>query len=147
MAFAHFVTDARHQMAFAKKVAIFPSTQGSLDDPYFTKQDGNEETRVRVAAAKSIKTAVNYTPVLFSEQMKVELRNAVAKALQGKESPEGSTRQRCQELRPAAERRADRAACRSMTSGPSAMKHPYRAPPRSGVNCPPAPGCSPLPGC
>ncbi|MGA4845243.1 extracellular solute-binding protein [Streptomyces sp. G5(2025)] len=88
VAFAHFVTDAKHQMEFAKQVAIFPSTQGSLDDPYFTEQDGKEETRVRVAAAKSIKTAVNYTPVLFSEQMKVELRNSVAKALQGKESPE-----------------------------------------------------------
>ncbi|QEU90058.1 ABC transporter substrate-binding protein [Streptomyces kanamyceticus] len=87
VAFAHFVTDAQHQMEFAKKVAIFPSTKGSLDDPYFTKQDGKEDTRVRVAAAKSIKTAVNYTPVLFSEQMKVELRNAVARALQGKESP------------------------------------------------------------
>ncbi|MEU6122368.1 extracellular solute-binding protein [Streptomyces sp. NPDC047123] len=87
VAFAHFVTDARQQMEFAKKVAIFPSTQGSLDDPYFTEQDGKEETRVRVAAAQSIKTAVNYTPVLFSEQMKVELRNAVARALQGKESP------------------------------------------------------------
>lgn len=88
VAFAHFVTDAQRQMAFAKQVAIFPSTKGSLDDPYFTKQDGKEETRVRVAAAKSVKTAVNYTPVLFSEQMKVELRNSVAKALQGKESPE-----------------------------------------------------------
>ncbi|WPO69610.1 MULTISPECIES: extracellular solute-binding protein [unclassified Streptomyces] len=87
VAFAHFVTDAKHQMEFAKQVAIFPSTQGSLDDPYFTEQDGKEETRVRVAAAKSVKTAVNYTPVLFSEQMKVELRNSVAKALQGKESP------------------------------------------------------------
>lgn len=87
VAFAHFVTDAQHQMDFAKQVAIFPSTKGSLDDPYFTKQDGKEETRVRVAAAKSVKTAVNYTPVLFSEQMKVELRNSVAKALQGKESP------------------------------------------------------------
>ncbi|WP_369215979.1 extracellular solute-binding protein [Streptomyces flavofungini] len=87
VAFAHFVTDAKHQMEFAKQVAIFPSTKGSLDDPYFTEQDGKEETRVRVAAAKSVKTAVNYTPVLFSEQMKVELRNSVAKALQGKESP------------------------------------------------------------
>ncbi|MFF2850971.1 ABC transporter substrate-binding protein [Streptomyces sp. NPDC058001] len=87
VAFAHWVTDARHQMEFAKQVAIFPSTQGSLDDPYFTKQDGTDETRVRVAAAESLKTAENYTPVLFSEQMKVELRNAVARALQGKESP------------------------------------------------------------
>ncbi|MEU4496702.1 sugar ABC transporter substrate-binding protein [Streptomyces sp. NPDC023998] len=87
VAFAHFVTDATRQMEFAKKVAIFPSTAGSLDDPYFTKEDGTDETRVRIAAAKSLKNAVNYTPVLFSEQMKTELRNEVAKALQGKESP------------------------------------------------------------
>ncbi|GAA2771845.1 sugar ABC transporter substrate-binding protein [Streptomyces rameus] len=87
VAFAHFVTDARNQMSFAKKVAIFPSTAGSLDDPYFTKEDGTDETRVRIAAAKSLKNAVNYTPVLFSEQMKTALRNEVAKALQGKESP------------------------------------------------------------
>lgn len=88
VAFAHFVTDATRQMSFAKQVAIFPSTKGSLDDPYFTKEDGTDETRVRVAAAKSLKTAVNYTPVLFSEQMKTELRNQVAKALQGKQSPQ-----------------------------------------------------------
>ncbi|QQM39352.1 ABC transporter substrate-binding protein [Streptomyces liliifuscus] len=87
VAFAHFVTDAQNQMSFAKKVAIFPSTAGSLDDPYFTQEDGTDETRVRIAAAKSLKNAVNYTPVLFSEQMKTELRNSVAKALQGKVSP------------------------------------------------------------
>ncbi|MFJ1748120.1 ABC transporter substrate-binding protein [Streptomyces sp. NPDC088116] len=88
VAFAHFVTDATRQMSFAKQVAIFPSTKGSLDDPYFTEEDGSDETRVRVAAAKSLKTAVNYTPVVFSEQMKTELRNQVAKALQGKVSPQ-----------------------------------------------------------
>ncbi|MEU9480263.1 extracellular solute-binding protein [Streptomyces sp. NPDC048191] len=87
VAFAHFVTDAQNQMSFAKKVAIFPSTAGSLNDPYFTKEDGTDETRVRIAAAKSLKSAVNYTPVLFSDQMKTALRNEVAKALQGKESP------------------------------------------------------------
>nr|BFD81362.1 sugar ABC transporter substrate-binding protein [Streptomyces sp. Xyl84] len=87
VAFAHFVTDAEHQMSFAKKVAIFPSTAGSLNDPYFTKEDGTDVTRVRIAAAKSLKTAVNYTPVQFSDQMKTALRNEVAKALQGKQSP------------------------------------------------------------
>ncbi|MGS2591346.1 ABC transporter substrate-binding protein [Streptomyces hebeiensis] len=88
VAFAHFVTDKTRQMSFAKQVAIFPSTKGSLDDPYFTKEDGTDETRVRIAAAKSLDSAVNYTPVLFSEQMKTELRNQVAKALQGKVSPQ-----------------------------------------------------------
>ncbi|MFF4304958.1 extracellular solute-binding protein [Streptomyces sp. NPDC001601] len=90
VAFAHFVTDAQNQMSFAKKVAIFPSTAGSLDDPYFTKEDGTDETRVRIAAAKSLKNAVNYTPVLFSDQMKTALRNEVAKTLQGKESPKAA---------------------------------------------------------
>lgn len=42
---------------------------------------------MRVAAAKSLKTAVNYTPVLFSDQMKTALQQEVAKALQGKQSP------------------------------------------------------------
>ncbi|AXG81209.1 ABC transporter substrate-binding protein [Streptomyces paludis] len=90
VAFAHYVTDPTRQMSFAKKVAIFPSTAGSLEDPYFNKEDGTDETRVRIAAAKSLKKAVNYTPVLFSEQMKTELRNNVAKALQGKQSPQAA---------------------------------------------------------
>lgn len=88
VAFAHFVTDAKNQMDFAHEVTVFPSTKGSLDDPFFTKEDGKDETRVRVAAAKALKTAVNYTPVLFSDQMKTVLRNEVAKAMQGKKSPE-----------------------------------------------------------
>ncbi|MFD8545855.1 ABC transporter substrate-binding protein [Streptomyces sp. NPDC059649] len=90
VAFAHFVTDKKNQMAFAKEVTIFPSTKGSLDDPYFTKEDGTDATRVRVASAKSLKTAVNYTPVLLSDQMKTVLRNAVARAVQGKQSPEAA---------------------------------------------------------
>ncbi|MFD8720811.1 ABC transporter substrate-binding protein [Streptomyces sp. NPDC059629] len=90
VAFAHFVTDAQNQMSFAKQVAIFPSTAGSLDDPYFTKEDGTDETRVRIAAAKSLKNAINYTPVLFSDQMKTALRNEVAKALLGRESPKAA---------------------------------------------------------
>ncbi|WP_274911995.1 extracellular solute-binding protein [Streptomyces sp. WZ-12] len=88
VALAHFVTDRRHQMAFAQQVAVFPSSAGALDDPYFTKEDGTDATRVRVAAAKSLKSAVNYTPVLLSDQMKTVLRNAVARALQGKQSPQ-----------------------------------------------------------
>ncbi|MFI6645090.1 ABC transporter substrate-binding protein [Streptomyces sp. NPDC050504] len=88
VAFAHFVTNKKNQMAFAREVTVFPSTRGALDDPFFTKEDGTDETRVRVASARSLKTAVNYTPVLLSDQMKTALRNAVAKAVQGKESPE-----------------------------------------------------------
>ncbi|KAB7845538.1 ABC transporter substrate-binding protein [Streptomyces mobaraensis] len=87
IAFAHFVTDRRNQEAFAHRVAVFPSTKGSLDDPYWTKDDGTDEGRVRVASAKALKGAVNYTPVVMSDEMKTILRNEVAKALQGKKSP------------------------------------------------------------
>ncbi|MEU2870882.1 extracellular solute-binding protein [Streptomyces olivoreticuli] len=87
VAFAHFVTDRKNQEDFAHKVAVFPSTKGSLDDPYWTKDDGTDEGRVRVASAKMLKGAVNYTPVVLSEEMKVVLKNEVAKALQGKKSP------------------------------------------------------------
>ncbi|ARZ66429.1 extracellular solute-binding protein [Streptomyces sp. HU2014] len=87
VAFAHFVTDRRNQEAFAHQVAVFPSTKGSLDDPYWTKDDGTDEGRVRVASAKMLKGAVNYTPVVMSDEMKVVLKNEVAKALQGKKSP------------------------------------------------------------
>ncbi|MGY0019433.1 ABC transporter substrate-binding protein [Streptomyces sp. cg35] len=86
VAFAHWVTDAKNQEEFGRKVAIFPSTKGSLDKPYYTKDDGTDEGRIRVTAAKALKTAVNYTPAVFTEQMKTVLKNEVAKALQGKKS-------------------------------------------------------------
>ncbi len=87
IAFAHFVTDRRNQESFAHKVAVFPSTRGSLDQPYWTRDDGTDEGRVRVAAAKALRGAVNYTPVVMSDEMKTVLQNQVALALQGRKSP------------------------------------------------------------
>nr|WP_206324054.1 sugar ABC transporter substrate-binding protein [Streptomyces sp. HNM0574] len=92
VAFAHFVTNARNQMDFAHETAVFPSTRGALDHPYFTRQDGTDETRVRVAAAKSLENAVNYTPVLLSDDMKTVLQNTVARALRGDATPEEALR-------------------------------------------------------
>lgn len=87
VAFAHFLTDQKNQESFARKVAVFPSTKGSLDKPYWSKDDGTEEGRIRVAAAKMLPDAVNYTPVLMSDEMKTALRNEIAKCFQGKQSP------------------------------------------------------------
>ncbi|MEV5505563.1 ABC transporter substrate-binding protein [Streptomyces orinoci] len=87
VAFAHFITDRGNQEAFAHRVAVFPSTKGSLEDPYWTKDDGTDEGRVRVASARMLKGAVNYTPVVMSDEMKTILRNEIAKALQGEKSP------------------------------------------------------------
>ena len=84
LAFGRFVTNAENQVKFAKLATIFPSTKGSMNDPYFTTEDGTDEARVRVAAAKQLGDAVNYTPVQFSSQMQETLRQQVADAMLGK---------------------------------------------------------------
>ncbi|MFE4637814.1 ABC transporter substrate-binding protein [Streptomyces sp. NPDC056773] len=87
VAFAHFVTNQKNQEDFGHKVAVFPSTKGSLDKDYWAKEDGTEEGKIRVASAKMLPTAVNYTPVLFSDEMKTILRNEIAKYFQDKATP------------------------------------------------------------
>ncbi|MFD4639334.1 ABC transporter substrate-binding protein [Lentzea sp. NPDC058436] len=87
LAFGRFLTNAENQVKFAKLASIFPSTSKGGDDPYFTTEDGTDEARVRVAAAKQLKTAVNYTPVQFSDQMREALLQQLADAMLGKKSP------------------------------------------------------------
>ncbi|MEU0884229.1 sugar ABC transporter substrate-binding protein [Lentzea sp. NPDC005914] len=86
LAFGRFVTNAENQVKFSKLASIFPSTTKGGDDPYFTTEDGSDEARVRVAAAKQLKTAVNYTPVQFSDQMREALLQQLADAMLGKKS-------------------------------------------------------------
>lgn len=86
LAFARFVTNAENQLAFAKLVAIFPSTKGTMKDPYFSTEDGTDESRGRVAAARQLETAVNYTPVQWSQQMTTLLQQQLADAMLGKKS-------------------------------------------------------------
>jgi multiple sugar transport system substrate-binding protein len=86
LAFGRFVTNAENQLAFSKLATIFPSTKGGLQDPYFTTEDGTDEARVRVAAAKQLGDSVNYTPVQFSQQMQDSLRQQIADAMLGKKS-------------------------------------------------------------
>jgi multiple sugar transport system substrate-binding protein len=86
LAFGRFVTNAKNQLAFSKIATIFPSTKGGLQDPYFTTEDGTDEARVRVAAAKQLGDSVNYTPVQFSQQMQDSLRQQIADAMLGKKS-------------------------------------------------------------
>lgn len=91
VAFARFVTNAKNQMDFAHETTVFPSTKGTLDDPYFTDdKDGDDETRIRVSSAKSLDKAVNYTPVLLSDDMKTVLQNAVARVMRGDTSPKAA---------------------------------------------------------
>lgn len=86
VAFAKFVTNAKNQLGFAKEVNIFPSAKESLEDSYFTESDGSDIAEVRVMGAEQIKEAVAYSPAVYSEAMKSNLREEIAKALQGEKS-------------------------------------------------------------
>ena len=86
VAFAKFVTNAKNQLEFAKQVNIFPSAKESLEDSYFTESDGSDIAEVRVMGAKQIQEAAAYSPAVYSEAMKSNLREEIAKALQGEKS-------------------------------------------------------------
>lgn len=85
-AFAKFVTNEKNQMAFSKKVNVFPSTTKTLNKPYFSKRDGSKNTELRVKAAKQLKKAVSHHPVQFDDEMEKYVQQQIADAMKGKES-------------------------------------------------------------
>lgn len=86
IAFAQWVTNAESQLAFAKEVSVFPSSAGTLEDPFFDESDGSDEDEVRVLSADQIETAVIYSPPTFTESSKAELREQIAQAMLGEKS-------------------------------------------------------------
>ncbi|WP_392672335.1 ABC transporter substrate-binding protein [Streptomyces sp. LN785] len=86
-AFAKFVTNEKNQLTFAKAANVFPSTAGTLDQPYYTKNDGTAEGKLRTESAAQVGKSVVWWPPAFSGTSDVEnLREEIAKALLGKES-------------------------------------------------------------
>ncbi|MEU4231610.1 extracellular solute-binding protein [Nonomuraea sp. NPDC026600] len=86
-AFAKYVTNTANQLAFAKKASVFPSSAGSMDDEYFTKDDGDPATKTRLESAAQVKKAVVWWPPAFSGSADADtLREQIAQALLGKKS-------------------------------------------------------------
>ncbi|MEV7090784.1 sugar ABC transporter substrate-binding protein [Streptomyces sp. NPDC093085] len=86
-AFATYVTNSANQLAFAKKASVFPSSAGTLDDPYFTKDDGDPATKVRIESTEQVRKAVVWWPPAFSGSADSEtLREQIAQAMLGKKS-------------------------------------------------------------
>lgn len=86
LAFAQWVTNAENQLRFAKVVSIFPSSAGTLDDPFFDETDGSDDQDVRVLSAKQISKSIIFSPPMFSEASKSELREQMAGALLGQKT-------------------------------------------------------------
>ncbi|MEV0007091.1 sugar ABC transporter substrate-binding protein [Streptomyces sp. NPDC051840] len=84
IAFARFVTDADHQLSFAKAASVLPSTAGTLDDPYFHTSDGSDAGKVRVLTAEQVARAVVYNWPGATESLKTEVREEMAQAVLGK---------------------------------------------------------------
>lgn len=61
---ALWLTNAENQLAFSKKVTIFPSVTKALEDPYFTKPGDAPEDKARAIGAEQIKSAKVVVPVL-----------------------------------------------------------------------------------
>jgi len=87
-AFAKFVTSDQQQMAFAKVVNVFPSSAGTLSDPFFTTEDGTKNTALRVAAAKQLDSAVQHTPVMSTDAMATYIQQQFSDAILGKQTAE-----------------------------------------------------------
>lgn len=87
MAFAAFVTNPENQMEFARQASVFPSTQGALEDPYFTEDDGSDDAAIRVQSAAQVSEAVVWWPPAFSGESSAEyLREQVGQAVLGDKS-------------------------------------------------------------
>ena len=84
IAFAEFLTSDEKQKEFSRIVDVFPSTRGALEDPYFTEVDDSGSDEVRVAAAGQLDDAVSYTPVIWTEEMRVELQRQLSDAVIGR---------------------------------------------------------------
>lgn len=87
LAFAAFVTNPENQREFAEQASVFPSTDGALDDPYFTEDDGSDDAGIRVQSAAQVKEAVVWWPPAFSGESSAEfLREQIAQAVLGQKS-------------------------------------------------------------
>ncbi|MEH3090319.1 MAG: extracellular solute-binding protein [Microbacterium arborescens] len=83
IAFAEFVTNAENQNAFAHIANVFPSTQGSDADPYFTDDDGTPSAKARITGFESLKTAEVLTPYSVNGAMNDYLGQQIALAIRG----------------------------------------------------------------
>ena len=53
--FAAFVSNEKNELEFCKIVTIFPTRKKVIKDPFFTKDDGTLETKIRLTAARELK--------------------------------------------------------------------------------------------
>ncbi|RBP98542.1 ABC transporter substrate-binding protein [Bifidobacterium aemilianum] len=89
LAFAQYVTNSKNQLEFDKKAAVFPSSAGTIDDPYFA--EAASEDSVKGQALKitldAVKNGSASRPAEFTDSNGNDYYGEqVAMALQGKQT-------------------------------------------------------------
>ncbi|MFW6695786.1 ABC transporter substrate-binding protein [Streptomyces sp. MAR4 CNX-425] len=88
VAFSKFIGNAENQLAFSKIVTVLPSTEKSLENPYFTaKDDDSLEAEARRISAAQITKAENLVPVQYDQRVTQAVIGQVELALKGDQSP------------------------------------------------------------
>ena len=90
--FVQYVTNAKNQLAFAKKSNTFPSSKGGLDDPYYANIDTSDvQGKALKVTLNSVKTGYSSRPAEFTDANgKDYLQQQAALALQGKQTAKES---------------------------------------------------------
>ncbi|MGK4579434.1 ABC transporter substrate-binding protein [Kitasatospora sp. HPMI-4] len=83
LALARWVTNAENQAAFAHLTSIFPSTNASASDPYFSKSDGTNAGTAKVIAFTSLAKAALIQPVEVDQAMSDIVNQQIALAISG----------------------------------------------------------------
>jgi len=86
IALAEFLTNAENQNAFGHLANIFPSTIASLEDPYYSKDDGTPAGQARIIAFAALKQAKVLTPYTVNDAMNDYFKQQLSLAISGQSS-------------------------------------------------------------
>lgn len=81
--FGEFLSNAKNQDEFGHLANVFPSTLGSANDPYFSKDDGTVSGKARVIGYKELKDAKVLQPYTVNSAMSDYFNQQLALAIKG----------------------------------------------------------------
>ena len=86
--FATFVSNEVNELKFCQLAGIFPTRKAVLDHPFFSKDDGTFETKIRLTAVKSLKAATVFKyDIPHKQELFDKLRETLISVFLGEKEP------------------------------------------------------------
>ena len=86
--FAAFVSNEVNELKFCQLAGIFPTRKAVLDHPFFSKDDGTFETKIRLTAVKSLKAATVFKyDIPHKQELFDKLRETLISVFLGEKEP------------------------------------------------------------